>query len=147
MYVFECFEWDFKFWAIVWLISHGQHTVPKIRRAWGYWTAYLYWLSNTTHLTFELNVKPPDPLTKRHPGWVISFLFFMWKVSHSFHNPFVLQKPERDEWGSGTEALECALQLEKSVNQSLLDLHKLCSDHNDPHVSIERSRRKAPPNI
>lgn len=48
-----------------------------------------------------------------------------------------LQKPERDEWGSGTEALECALQLEKSVNQSLLDLHKLCSDHNDPHVSSE----------
>lgn len=57
------------------------------------------------------------------------------KVSHSFRNPFAFQKPERDEWGSGTEALECALQLEKSVNQSLLDLHKLCSDHNDPHVS------------
>lgn len=45
-----------------------------------------------------------------------------------------LQKPDRDEWASGVEALECALQLEKSVNQSLLDLHKLCSDHNDPHV-------------
>ncbi|KAF3832727.1 hypothetical protein F7725_026392 [Dissostichus mawsoni] len=40
----------------------------------------------------------------------------------------------RDEWGSGVEALECALQLEKNVNQSLLDLHKLCSDHNDPHL-------------
>lgn len=49
----------------------------------------------------------------------------------------MLQKPERDEWGSGIEALECALQLEKSVNQSLLDMHKLCSDHNDPHVSIK----------
>ncbi|XP_044062329.1 ferritin, heavy polypeptide 1a isoform X3 [Siniperca chuatsi] len=45
-----------------------------------------------------------------------------------------VKKPERDEWGSGIEALECALQLEKSVNQSLLDLHKLCSDHNDPHL-------------
>lgn len=48
----------------------------------------------------------------------------------------LLQKPERDEWGSGTEALECALQLEKTVNQSLLDLHRMCSDHNDPHVRI-----------
>lgn len=47
-----------------------------------------------------------------------------------------MQKPERDEWGTGLEALECALQLEKSVNQSLLDLHKVCSDHADPHVSI-----------
>lgn len=45
------------------------------------------------------------------------------------------QKPERDEWGSGVEALDCALQLEKNVNQSLLDLHKVASDHNDPHVS------------
>lgn len=50
---------------------------------------------------------------------------------------FELQKPERDEWGSGIEALECALQLEKTVNQSLLDLHKVSSDHNDPHVSIK----------
>ncbi|CAB1322593.1 unnamed protein product, partial [Coregonus sp. 'balchen'] len=37
-----------------------------------------------------------------------------------------IRKPDRDEWGSGLEALECALQLEKSVNQSLLDLHKMC---------------------
>ncbi|XP_072321139.1 ferritin, heavy subunit [Eucyclogobius newberryi] len=45
-----------------------------------------------------------------------------------------VRKPERDEWGSGLEALECALQLEKSVNQSLLDLHKLSTEHNDPHM-------------
>lgn len=36
------------------------------------------------------------------------------------------------------EALECALQLEKNVNQSLLDLQKMATEHNDPHV---RSRR------
>jgi hypothetical protein len=48
----------------------------------------------------------------------------------------LFQKPEKDEWGSGVEALESALQLEKSVNQSLLDLHRVCADHNDPHVSI-----------
>ncbi|XP_030061384.1 ferritin heavy chain, oocyte isoform-like [Microcaecilia unicolor] len=45
-----------------------------------------------------------------------------------------IRKPERDEWGSGLEAIDCALQLEKSVNQSLLDLHKLSTDRNDPHL-------------
>uniref|UniRef100_A0A3Q0RPJ2 Ferritin n=1 Tax=Amphilophus citrinellus TaxID=61819 RepID=A0A3Q0RPJ2_AMPCI len=37
-------------------------------------------------------------------------------------------------WGSGLEAMQCALQLEKNVNQALLDLHKLASEHNDPHL-------------
>lgn len=46
-----------------------------------------------------------------------------------------IRKPDRDEWGSGLEALECALQLEKSVNQSLLDLQKMATEHSDPHVS------------
>lgn len=50
---------------------------------------------------------------------------------------YAWQKPEKDEWGSGVEALECALQLEKSVNHSLLELHKLASQHNDPHVSVQ----------
>ncbi|RVE71763.1 hypothetical protein OJAV_G00054920 [Oryzias javanicus] len=45
-----------------------------------------------------------------------------------------IKKPDRDEWGSSLEALECALQLEKSVNQSLLDLQKLATDHGDPHL-------------
>lgn len=31
--------------------------------------------------------------------------------------------------------MQCALQLEKKVNQALLDLHKLASDRVDPHVS------------
>ena len=45
-----------------------------------------------------------------------------------------VKKPEKDEWGSGLDALECALTLEKSVNHSLLELHKLSSQHNDPHM-------------
>ncbi|XP_037333285.2 ferritin, middle subunit [Pungitius pungitius] len=45
-----------------------------------------------------------------------------------------VKKPERDEWGSGLEAMQCALQLEKKVNQALLDLHKLASEHGDPHM-------------
>ncbi|XP_039359326.1 ferritin heavy chain A-like isoform X2 [Mauremys reevesii] len=45
-----------------------------------------------------------------------------------------LKKPERDEWGNSQEALECALQLEKTLNQALLDLHKLAIEQNDPHL-------------
>ncbi|CAM2112174.1 unnamed protein product [Caretta caretta] len=30
--------------------------------------------------------------------------------------------------------MECALHLEKNVNQSLLDLHKLATGKNDPHL-------------
>uniref|UniRef100_A0A8D3BLG0 Ferritin n=1 Tax=Scophthalmus maximus TaxID=52904 RepID=A0A8D3BLG0_SCOMX len=41
-----------------------------------------------------------------------------------------IRKPDRDEWGSGPEALECALQLERSVNQSLLDLQKMATEQN-----------------
>merc|ERR1719229_1349674 len=46
-----------------------------------------------------------------------------------------VKKPERDEWGSGLDAMQVALQLEKSVNQSLLDLHALCSSHNDAQMA------------
>uniref|UniRef100_A0A8C8REI9 Ferritin n=1 Tax=Pelusios castaneus TaxID=367368 RepID=A0A8C8REI9_9SAUR len=45
-----------------------------------------------------------------------------------------IKKPERDEWGNSLEALQCALQLEKTVNQALLDLHGLATEHNDPHL-------------
>uniref|UniRef100_A0A2K6RS39 Ferritin n=1 Tax=Rhinopithecus roxellana TaxID=61622 RepID=A0A2K6RS39_RHIRO len=34
----------------------------------------------------------------------------------------------------GLNAMECALHLEKNVNQSLLELHKLATDKNDPHL-------------
>jgi len=42
-----------------------------------------------------------------------------------------IQKPDRDEWGTGLEAMTVALSLEKNVNQSLLDLHKLGDTHGD----------------
>ncbi|XP_078093406.1 ferritin heavy chain B-like [Mustelus asterias] len=45
-----------------------------------------------------------------------------------------IKKPDRDEWGNGLEAMEEALQLEKEVNQCLLDLHKLASEHGDPNL-------------
>lgn len=46
-----------------------------------------------------------------------------------------VQKPERDEWGTGLEAMQCALALEKRVNQSLLDLHKLADTHEDGQLT------------
>lgn len=45
-----------------------------------------------------------------------------------------IQKPERDEWSTGLEAMQASLALEKNVNQALLDLHKLASDHGDAHM-------------
>ncbi|CAG0887723.1 unnamed protein product [Cyprideis torosa] len=42
-----------------------------------------------------------------------------------------IEKPSRDEWGSPLEAMNAALELEKTVNQSLLTLHALGAGHND----------------
>jgi len=46
-----------------------------------------------------------------------------------------IEKPQKDEWGTGLEAMQMALALEKNVNQVLLDLHKLASQHEDGHMT------------
>lgn len=48
----------------------------------------------------------------------------------------LLQKPDVDDWGTGLDAMQAALQLEKSVNQSLIDLHKCADSHGDAQVLI-----------
>nr|AFM87687.1 ferritin mitochondrial [Callorhinchus milii] len=45
-----------------------------------------------------------------------------------------IKKADQNIWGNGLEAMQFALNLEKSVNQSLLDLHNLASTHNDPQL-------------
>jgi len=45
-----------------------------------------------------------------------------------------IKKPERDEWGTGLDAMQAALTLEKQVNQSLLDLHGVAGAHNDAQM-------------
>jgi len=45
-----------------------------------------------------------------------------------------IKKPERDEWGSGLEAMQAALALEKQVNQALLDLHATAGANNDAQM-------------
>ncbi|XP_040584409.1 ferritin heavy chain-like [Mesocricetus auratus] len=44
------------------------------------------------------------------------------------------KKPDRDDWESRLNAMECALHLEKSADQTLLELHKLATDKNDPQL-------------
>jgi ferritin heavy chain len=46
-----------------------------------------------------------------------------------------IPKPIKQDWSSGLEAMEAALELEKTVNQSLLDLHVIAAKHNDPHFT------------
>lgn len=46
-----------------------------------------------------------------------------------------IKRPERDEWGNGLQSLEIALDLEKKVNESLLKLHVVASENNDPHLA------------
>ena len=46
-----------------------------------------------------------------------------------------IKKPAKDEWGTGLEAMQDALELEKTVNQALLDLHKVADANNDFQVS------------
>ncbi|XP_069348889.1 ferritin, mitochondrial [Eulemur rufifrons] len=45
-----------------------------------------------------------------------------------------IKRPDQDDWENGLHAMECALLLEKNVNQSLLELHTLASDKGDPHL-------------
>ncbi|XP_062991313.1 ferritin heavy chain A-like [Elgaria multicarinata webbii] len=45
-----------------------------------------------------------------------------------------IKKPEYDKWGNCLDVLQRALQLEKKVNQALLDLHKLATRKEDPHL-------------
>lgn len=46
-----------------------------------------------------------------------------------------IEKPETDEWGTGLDAFQAALVLERNVNQVLLDLHKVATKHGDNHMT------------
>jgi hypothetical protein len=45
--------------------------------------------------------------------------------------PSLHPKPEHDEWGAPLDAVKSALELEKSVNQALLELHALAGTKGD----------------
>lgn len=46
-----------------------------------------------------------------------------------------IDKPEKDEWGSALEAMQASLDLEKTVNQLLLELHGVATTRGDPHLT------------
>jgi len=45
-----------------------------------------------------------------------------------------IQKPENDEWGTGLEAMQASLALERKVNEALLKLHGTADTNNDPQM-------------
>eukprot|EP00092_Neocalanus_flemingeri_P017343 GFUD01018758.1.p1 GENE.GFUD01018758.1~~GFUD01018758.1.p1 ORF type:complete len:171 (+),score=55.28 GFUD01018758.1:173-685(+) len=45
-----------------------------------------------------------------------------------------IAKPSSMEWGTPVDAMEAALELEKTVNQSLLDIHKVSGTKGDAHL-------------
>merc|ERR1712064_257653 len=45
-----------------------------------------------------------------------------------------IAKPSTMKWGSPEESMKAALELEKTVNQSLLDLHKCADSKGDAHL-------------
>ncbi|CAG0899246.1 unnamed protein product, partial [Cyprideis torosa] len=49
--------------------------------------------------------------------------------------PAPIQSPAKTEFSSAVEMLQLALELEMKVNASLLNLHSLASDKNDPHLT------------
>jgi len=46
-----------------------------------------------------------------------------------------INAPPQQEWGSLKDGIQTALDLEKEVNQSILDLHALSSSRGDGHLS------------
>jgi len=45
-----------------------------------------------------------------------------------------ISKPNTSEWGTPLDAAEAALELEKTVNKSLIDLHKVAGEKGDAHL-------------
>lgn len=46
-----------------------------------------------------------------------------------------IQPPAKFDHKTGLEAMRAALQLEREVNESLLKMHVMASQHNDPHLT------------
>ncbi|XP_034341805.1 ferritin heavy polypeptide-like 17E [Arvicanthis niloticus] len=45
-----------------------------------------------------------------------------------------IAKPDRSSWQGGLQAMECSFCMEMTINQSLLDLHKLAKGKGDAHL-------------
>ncbi|XP_051542734.1 ferritin, lower subunit-like [Myxocyprinus asiaticus] len=43
------------------------------------------------------------------------------------------QKPSRDDWRGGMDAITFSLEYQKSLNRSLLEIHQAAGENSDPH--------------
>lgn len=85
---------------------------------------------------YRWNGRPWNWIVQReHRPYMTEFLKGILRSTCHYLVVFELQKPVRDSWGTGLEAMQSALEMEKSVNQALLDLHRACSKHDDMQVS------------
>ena len=70
-------------------------------------------------------------MNRTHPS-ANEIIKFKWS---NFVFAFSQQKPEANDWTGCLHAMRIALQLEKNVNQALIDLHKLSDNNEDAQVS------------
>lgn len=45
-----------------------------------------------------------------------------------------VRKPAKDDWGTPLEVLETSLEMEKAVNEALLNLHVVAENSKDPQM-------------
>ncbi|XP_072514770.1 ferritin, lower subunit [Salminus brasiliensis] len=45
-----------------------------------------------------------------------------------------IAKPTREDWRGGQDAISFSLEYQKSLNNSLLDIHRIAGKHTDPHL-------------
>lgn len=46
-----------------------------------------------------------------------------------------IEKPKRQEWGTGLECMEMALDIERKLNENFLNLHKVALNNQDAHMA------------
>merc|ERR1712180_5181 len=46
-----------------------------------------------------------------------------------------INKPNLEDWGTAVEAMEASLELERTVNESLLAMHKVAAGHEDAQMT------------
>ncbi|KAI4545536.1 hypothetical protein MG293_005802 [Ovis ammon polii] len=67
------------------------------------------------------------------------------QIQHGGHICFIdIRKPETQQWESSLQAIQDTLHLEKSINQSLLNLHKLATDSSGLPVPLPGDRLPGP---
>merc|ERR1712223_827331 len=101
------------------LQSQGESAVPE--RALTPHTLYTLHNNNNNN-----NIKPIKRLQVKMAS----------KIRQNFHedSEALINKQINMEWGTPLQAMEAALELEKTVNQSLLDLHSKAGDKGDAHL-------------